>query len=519
LAVRETRCTGNRSGAVPILRPQPVVTPAECERGLRLLVSEAAFSGGAAALTTGVILTAFALHLGASNTMIGVLASIPFLSQLLQLPAIVMVERWRTRKLISVVTSLAGRAMLAVMAVLAFFSGTIPLLIFLAAQLVLCGLGAIGSCAWNAWMRDLAPERQLGQVFARRTLWLTGISLVLGLAAAFALDRTPSGSTARSLVFAGMFGVGCITGLISARVVAAMPEPLMPPVPGPIRLVALLRQPLRDANFTRLLVFVASWQFAVNFATPFFTVFIVRQLHFNVGFVMVLSVVSQGANLLALRMWGSLSDRFANKSVLAVCAPVYILSIVAMIGASQFASRDLVKLWLAFLHIVMGGSIAGVTLTATNIALKLSPKGSATAYVAANAMVTAVAAGLAPIIGGVLADFFAAREFEVVARWAGPHGAIAWPLVLQQWDFYFLIAGLIGLYAVHRLSLVEEHGEIERREMVNQVIDEARRTIRNISSVAGLRAATDLPAALLRDARLRVRLRRAQVAARSRNRR
>lgn len=231
---------------------------------------------------------------------------------------------------------------------------------------------------------------------------------------------------------------------------------------------------------------------------------------------MLLGVVSQLANIGALRMWGTLSDRYANKSVLAVCAPTYILAIVAMIGASQFGSRELVKLWLLLLHVVMGASIAGVTLTSTNIALKLSPKGSATAYVAANAMVTAVAAGVSPIVGGLLAEVFAARRFELLARWSGPNGVLSLPIRVTGWDFHFLIAGLIGLYALHRLSLVAEHGEIERREMVNQVINETRRTIRNISSVAGLRAATDLPGALLRDARVGIRLRRAR-AARSRS--
>jgi MFS family permease len=491
--------------------PQPVLTVADRERGLRLLVTEAAFSGGAAALTTGVILTTFALHLGASNVMVGVLASAPFLAQLLQLPGIMLVERWRRRKMIAVVSSLIGRAMLAVMAVLAFFTGTMPLLLFLVAQIILCGLGAVGACAWNAWMRDLAPEERLGQVFARRTVWLSAISLLLGLVAALALDLTPAGSTARNLVFAGMFAIGCVTGLVSARIVAAMPEPLMPPAPGPVRLGALLREPLRDVNFRRLLTFVGSWQFAINFATPFFTVFIVRQLRFDLSFVMVLGVVSQIANIGALRMWGTLSDRYANKSVLAVCAPTYILAIVAMIGASQFGSREIVKLWLVALHVVMGASIAGVTLTSTNIALKLSPKGSATAYVAANAMVTAFAAGVAPIVGGLLADVFAARRFELLARWSGPNGVLSLPILVTAWDFYFLVAGLIGLYAIHRLSLVAEYGEIERREMVNQVINETRRTIRNISSVAGLRAATDLPGALLRDARLGIRLRRARA--------
>ncbi|WP_294328168.1 hypothetical protein [uncultured Sphingomonas sp.] len=61
---------------------------------------------------------------------------------------------------------------------------------------------------------------------------------------------------------------------------------------------------------------------------------------------------------------------------------------------------------------------------------------------------------------------------------------------------------------------IAEVGEIERREMVGQVLNETRRRIRNISSVAGLRAAIDLPGALFKDALLRFRPRRAHEARR-----
>src|SRR3546814_7884768 len=52
-------------------------SPAELETGLKRLVIEALFSNTTAALTTGVVLTAFALHLGANNATIGLLAAIP----------------------------------------------------------------------------------------------------------------------------------------------------------------------------------------------------------------------------------------------------------------------------------------------------------------------------------------------------------------------------------------------------------------------------------------------------------
>jgi MFS family permease len=359
-------------------------------------------------------------------------------------------------------------------------------------------------------MRDLAPEERLGRLMASRTVYATAVSLVAGLAAAVLLDRAAQG-VSRETVFAGLYAFGATAGLISAWMVSRIPEPLMPPSIDRVRLTTLLAAPLRDANFRRLIAFLCSWQFAVNLATPFFTVFMVRQLGYPMTFVMALSIASQLANVAALQSWGVLSDRFANKSVLGVAGPVYILCIAGMVGASQFGDRTLGAAYLVALHVLMGAAVAGVTLSSANIALKLSPKGSATAYIAANALLTSLAAGIAPILGGLFADFFASRRLEILLRWTAPDGALTLrPVTISNWDFYFLAAAVIGLYAVHRLSLVREQGEIERRAMVAEVLQQGRRAVRNVSSVAGLRTMTNIPGSLLRDLRLQGRLARAR---------
>lgn len=495
------------------LAPRTEISEAERETGLRRLIYEAGYSSATAALTSGVILTAFALHLGASNLTVGILASAPFLGQLLQAPAVLLIERLRTRKAIAVISSIAGRSMLALMALAVFLPAPLAISAVILGQFILCGLGAIGGCAWNSWLRDLAPQERLGAVFSQRTLYTTSVSLAAGLAAAFLLDRTTQGSAARDWAFAGLYLAGCTAGLVSAFVVSRMPEPQMPPrAVGPSGLGELLRAPLADPNFRRLIHFLASWQFAVNLATPFFTVFIVRQLGFDMTFVMLLSVTSQVTNLLAVRSWGALSDRFAHKSVLMVAAPTYVLSIVGMIGASQLGHSEAGMIYLVALHMLMGAAVAGVTLATANIALKLSPRGEATAYVATSALASSLAAGVAPILGGLFADFFAARRFELLLRWTSPEGIrLLSPVELSSWDFYFLIAGLLGLYALHRLSLVQEEGQIERREMINQIWFETRRVARTLGTVSGLRALTELPGSLVRDARIRARwLRRQQ---------
>src|SRR5690606_27419341 len=72
---------------------------------------------------------------------------------------------------------------------------------------------------------------------------------------------------------------------------------------------------------------------------------------------------------------------------------------------------------LVLLHALAGVSTAGVGLCAANIALKISPKGKATAYLATNSFVCGVAATAAPILAGLMADFFSHQHFNLVAHW------------------------------------------------------------------------------------------------------
>lgn len=490
------------------LSPQAVLTEADRDAGVRRIVREAGYAAAAGAMTSGVILTAFALQLGASNGMVGLLAAAPFLTQPLQAPAILLVERLRARKRIAVLVSVIGRSALLCIAGLAFLPSAIALPLLLVFQVLYCGMSAIGSCAWNAWIRDLLPEGRMGAVVSRRSLYSTIANLVAGLAAAVALDRA-GGGAGLAAVFATLYVCGAAGGLISAAIVSGIPEPAMPKPQQTVRLRELLSAPFRDINFRRLIAFLAAWQFAANLATPFFTVFMVKQLGFSMTFVMTVTIASQVANVAMVSSWGLLSDRFSNKSVLGVCAPLYILCIAGMVGASQIADRGHVAAYLTALHMVMGLAAGGVTLATANIALKLSPKGSATAYVAASAIASSVAAGLAPVLGGLCADFFAERRLDVLLRWSQPGGvAQLSPLTVSGWDFYFLGAALLGFYALHRLALVREEGEAPRRAVIDHIISESGRMVRGLSSVAGLRAMTSFPGALLHDMQAQARLRR-----------
>jgi len=151
------------------------------------------------------------------------------------------------------------------------------------------------------------------------------------------------------------------------------------------------------------------------------------------------------------------------------------------------------------IHIVMGLSSAGVSLASANISLKLAPKGQATAYLATNTVANSVAAGIAPILGGRFADFFSGREVAWDLVYKGPGGEFVLPtLNLQQWDFFFFFAFILGIYSIHRLSMIKEVGEVEEKIVMKELLAEVRGQVRILSSVEGLRQMVTMPLMMVR---------------------
>ena len=69
-------------------------------------------------------------------------------------------------------------------------------------------------------------------------------------------------------------------------------------------------------------------------------------------------------------------------------------------------AQSIVFSLLLGIHVLSGASTAGVALASGNIAMKLSPQGASTAYLAANSVITASCAAVAPILGGIAAELF-----------------------------------------------------------------------------------------------------------------
>lgn len=466
------------------LAPDLEVTPHQLEAGKQRLVRDAAWSALSGALSGGVILVAFALSLGASSLVIGLLAAVPFLAQAAQLPAIELVERLRQRRKIAVLASAAARTLLFALAALPLAprQWQLPLLVVL--QVVIASLGSVGGCALNAWLHQLIPHGTLGAFFSRRLFWSTVVACIGTLAAGLLVDAyaPERREQAYTLAFLG----AALAGYVSSLQLARSPEPPMKDAGPPAPLLARLVVPLRDRNFRSLLRFLGAWNVASNLAAPFIAVFLMRQLGYPLATVTALWVLSQVANALTLYWWGRLSDRLSNKAILAVVLPTFFACILGMVFIDATTDGPWRFALLGVLHIAMGCASGGIGLAAGNLGLKLAPHGHATSYLAAIGLVTAVCGGIAPIAAGAIAQLFEAREFSVVVRWVGiSRVSEASVLTFAHWEFVFGLSALVGLYVMHALSRIREGDEISERAVMQAFALEAMSSMKQLSSVGG----------------------------------
>src|SRR4051812_22015267 len=486
------------------LAPDPVVTPEDLDRGKRALVKDAAWASMVGALYGGVILVGFALELGATPLHIGLLAAIPFLAQVAQLPGIALIEKLGQRRKIAVVSVGISRLMIAALAALVLLPDKKTALhVLLAAQITITLFGSVAGCSVNSWMHQLLASQGLVALFSRRLFWSTVLASAGALAAGYAVQHWPSEQ--RLDAYALSFIAAGLVGFISVYYLATVPEPTMVRTGPRTPLVQLLRAPLADAKFRRVVVFMTAWNFASNLAAPFLTVYLLQQMAYGMGRVTTLWIASQMANALTMYSWGRLSDRLSNKAILAVALPAFFGCLIALPFAAIPHVHELTLPLIYVIHVVMGAASGGIALATGNLGLKLAPQGHGTNYLAVVGLAGALASGLAAIAGGAAADWFAARELSVYIHLTSASAAHEVTVMsFRHWEFLFGLSFLCGAYVLHALSRIEEGSEHSERRVIQELVSEASRSLLQLSPVDGLKDFL-FPFGRLRDRRLRSR--------------
>jgi MFS family permease len=444
-----------------------VLTETQIATGEKAILKDSLAGEAMVNLSGGAFITAMALHLGASNFQIGLLASLPILTNVFQLLSIWLVQRYNNRRAVAVISSFLGRFPMLFAGFLPFmFSTALGLKLLLAILFVHYFFGSLAGASWNAWVKDLIPEKRLGSFFSNRTKLVTILSAVMGLAISFAIDYVKANYTEYlTFTYYAIFITGGLVGLVGVYWLAKAPEPT--PIPVQENVFKQFKKPLTDKNFKNLLIFNAAWAFSLNMAVPFFTVFLMKTMGLPLSYVIGLTILAQISNIFTIKTLGKFTDRFSNKTIINICAPVYIACIIAWMYAAVPDNKLYGIIILAVISVFSGTATGGINLALNNIGMKLAPRREAMAYMSSLNMVVAFFSAISPILAGLLADALSTQELVWNLQVKSAEGIRTLEIInLHGWGFLFVIGGLMATASLKLLSKVKERGEIQKERVM-----------------------------------------------------
>ncbi len=471
----------------------------ELRKALKLILKDGIVTSSMITLTGGVFLVDFSLKLGASNALIGLIASFPFICQAFQAPSVYAVYRLGRRKAICVLSSTLARSVWLLVGLLPLFPDELSLKLLVILIFINSSLSSISSCSWNSWMKDVVPEERLGRFFSTRMSVSTAISTSLSLLAAFYVELFSKRFPDKSIfAYSSLFLLGGLIGLSGIGIMRKIPEPPMEPVRvrGP-ELIKDLIEPLKDKNFRNLILFLSVWGFSINLSAPFFTVYMIKRLELGISFIVALTVINQVANAISVNIWGKLSDRFGNRSVLSVCSMLFLICVIAWTFTTLPERHSFTIPILIVVHVLMGISSAGISLTSGNISLKLAPRKKGISYLATKNIVSSFLSGISPILGGVVADMFMGKGIDVnIVLTNQPKVLVLSIISMKNWDLLFLISFVLGIFSLNFLSRVAERGVVEDKAVLHEFLEELKRPLRSFSTASGISKIYSVPASI-----------------------
>jgi MFS family permease len=329
----------------------------EADRSLNRAIKD----GMGQAVLTGVVdnyMAAYAVLLGLTAAQVAIVAAFPgWVGSFIQIAGAWLARRGFRRKTLI----LAGCAMQIALlpAILA-----LPSLFPAYAYPILVGCAAFYHAgnhlmqpSWISLIGDHLPESVRGRYFGRRT-GLASLVGFLAMAAAGGVLHWFEAQDMARLGFAVVFGLGGLGRLYSLWQLSGVTdaglavdaERLTPDSGG-------LRR-LWQSSFFRYSLSIGLMFAAVSFAGPFFTVYMLRELHFTYLEFMGNMAASAATQALLMPLWGRVRDVSGNRVVIVVSGALIPLVPVVWLFTTNY--------WILFLaQVIVGAAWSGYSLAAT----------------------------------------------------------------------------------------------------------------------------------------------------------
>jgi MFS family permease len=404
-------------------------------------------------IVLGSPMVLYAKTLGASATVLGIITGMMPLLVISQIPAANYIGRVGFKRFVYAGwgTRVAFIFAIAVVPLLTFLTPQSRLSLVLFLLFIFNLSRGISSAAWLPWISALVPAATRGKYLATEQGFIGVASALAFIIAAACLGNTPA-----SWQFALIFLISGIAGRISLRFLRAIPDA---PVPEEIR---TSKQPIpwgamiEHPPFKKLLLMNLGWSFAYGGISAFTVAFLRSQAQMPEATILYLGSVFFLGGMISL-WFGAHLDRLGSKPMMIFSSLLWlgILSVWFLLAARVLAPTRLTVLFLQFF---MGIGASLFAIANVRLTMVITPQLGRTHFFALYSVVANSSLGLAPILWGIMIDYFAKTEFT----WQG----VSW----NRFTFFFLGAELAFILTLILKINLEEKAAGKVEELMREIL-------------------------------------------------
>lgn len=357
-------------------------------------------------------ITPYALQLGATNTHIGFLTSFSSLiGNFSQLFVPRFMERFSRKKIAFWSALLQAIMWLMVIGIgMLYFnfgidSNVAPTMLILIYSLLIL-FGAFMGPVWSSWMKDIVTKNS-GRYFGNRNRIVGFVALISMLAGSFVLDYFKQ--TKIFIGFVILFSVAFIARAISAFLLLKKYEPKLKHEEGYYFSFWQFIHYIPKSNFGKFTVFVSLMHLATAIASPFFAVYMLKDLGFSYIQWIIVTMASSVASLLFMPLWGKFADHYGNIKATKITA--FLIPAVPLLWfVSVFISKSSLLAYLALVEVFSGMIWAGFNLASSNFVYDAVTRQRMALCVAYFNLLS----GIGVFVGATLGGFLSSLPFTLI---------------------------------------------------------------------------------------------------------
>jgi MFS family permease len=343
--------------------------------------------------------TPYALKLGATNSEIGILSSVPsFIGSLFQIVGARLTDKYKNRKKVVTWFVFFQALMILPLFIIPYFTKSILLLTLIFSIYLICSNA--GAPGWNSWIGSVISENERAKYFSRRNRTTIAVLFVSVLTAGIILNYFTKVNIWIGFVI--LFSISFFGRITSWYYLTKQYEPTYIVNNGAKFSFKDFLKRMPETNFGNFVMFRSLMAFAVMIASPFFAVYMLNELHFSYIQYTIIILVPMLIKVLTMTYWGKYSTKVGTRNIMIVSAFLiaFFPAIWFLAGYILYKYVNIVYV-LIFAEIIGGFAWAGFELSTFNYVLEtVSPEKRAQAIAYFN-----VVFGTAVLIGGLFGSW------------------------------------------------------------------------------------------------------------------